>query len=73
MFLTNKKILRTFSSSITENCWAYIEGTGWRKIQTGSTDGVSNLYMIMNAARANDRLVHVNIDGTNRINFAYLK
>jgi immune inhibitor A len=56
-----------------ENCWAYIEGTGWRKIQTGSTDGVTNLYMIMNTARANDRLVHVNIDGANRITSAYLK
>ena len=38
----------------------------------GAADGVTNVFVLMNAAKANDRLVHVDIDSNNFIVTAYL-
>ncbi len=69
----NKKITTTFSSSDSQNAWAYIDAVGWRKIKTGSTDGVTNVYIMLNAAKANNRLVNVSTDSNNYITTVYLK
>lgn len=69
----NKKISLTFASHHSKNAWAYIDGVGWRQIKPSTTDGITNLYMMMNAAKANNRLVNVYTDASNQITTAYLK
>lgn len=73
MWHYDKKILMTYTSHHSQNCWANIDTVGLRKIKPGSTDGVTNLYIMMCAAKANDRPVNVHIDTDNEIDIAYLK
>jgi hypothetical protein len=72
MWYHNKKVLQTFVHHTTQWAWADIQDLGWRRIKDGSADGVSNLFIMMCAAKANDRLVHVDIDESNLIITAYL-
>ena len=72
MWHSNQDVVYTYSSSASSTCYAYLAGLGWKRIKTGSPDGVTNIYMQMNAARANNRKVHVQIDGNNQITAAYL-
>lgn len=73
MNFSNKKIVQTFSSPHSKNVWANIETVGWRKIGQESTDGVTNMAIIINAARANNMTVSGSIDdGTNQIKHLYL-
>ncbi len=67
----NKKVLRTFSSPHSKNAWAYLESVGWRKVNTLSSDGVTNVFVLLNEARVKNRVVRANIDNT-FINIAYL-
>lgn len=72
MWHNNKKVLRTYSTNDAENSWAYIEGVGQRKIQTGAADGVTNLFILLSAARASDRMVNVLVNDDSKIARAYL-
>jgi len=73
MNFSNKKILKTFTSPHSKNVWAEIETIGWRKVGQESTDGVTNMAIVINAARANNKTVSGFIDdGTNLINHLYL-
>jgi immune inhibitor A len=72
MNFSNKKVLRTFASPHTKNAWAYIEGIGWRKLGQLSTDGVTNLFVMLNAARGNNKTVSGTIDAGNKISILYL-
>jgi hypothetical protein len=72
MWHYNKKVLATFVHHTTQWAWADIDGLGWRRIKDGAPDGCANLCTMMNAARANDRLVHVDVDASNLIVTAYL-
>jgi hypothetical protein len=64
----NLTITRLFTSHHSENCWAHIQGMGWRKIQTGSTDGVTNMFFALSQARAHGTNVSIYIeDDTIRI------
>lgn len=72
MWHYNKKVLATFAHHTTCWVWANIEGVGWRRIKDGASDGCTNLFVMLSAARANDRLVHVYVDGSNLITTAYL-
>lgn len=71
MWQNNKLVQQTFASIDSQNCWALLAGLGWKKIKTKSTDGVTNLYIMMNAAKANNRPVNVFLDG-DQISIAYL-
>ena len=73
MWHNNKKVLSTFSSHHSKNAYANIQGVGWRRIKPDTPTGVNNLYAMMNAARAHNRLVNVDVDGANQITTAYLK
>jgi len=68
---SNKVVLRTYSTHHGQNAWAQVEDLGWRKIKTGSADGVSNCFMIFCEAKANGRKVNVYADGST-ISRAYL-
>lgn len=73
MNFSNKKILSTFASPHTKNVWANIETIGWRKVGQNSTDGVTNMAIMINAARANNKTMSGFIDdSTNQINHLYL-
>lgn len=60
----NKKVLSTFTSIHSMNAWAYIQDIGWRKIETLTTDGVSNEFALLTDAQTSGRKVHVYVDGS---------
>lgn len=72
MWHNNKKVLSTYAHHTSQWAWANIDGLGWLRIKDGAPDGCTNLFIQLNAARANDRLVHVYIDTNNLITTAYL-
>lgn len=66
-------VVQTFASNDSQNAWVNIAGVGWRRIKTGATDGVTNLFIMFNAAKANARTVNVFVeDATNLVTIAYL-
>jgi len=68
----NQIVNYTYSYHGSQVAYAHVGALGWRRIKTGAADGVTNLFVIMNAAKANNRKVHVNIDAANLITHAYL-
>ena len=73
MNFSNKKVTRTFVSSNAQNAWGYIDGIGWKKVKPTSTDGVTNVFTILCAAKANDMTVSGNIeDDSDQITYLYL-
>lgn len=72
MNFSNKKVLRTFASPHTKNAWGNIETLGWRKIGQNSTDGVTNMFIMLNAARANNMTVSGTTDSADLITILYL-
>ena len=60
---SNKAVLQTYSTYHSQNAWASIQGLGWRKIETGSADGVTNTFLALCEAQANNRNVNVYADG----------
>ncbi len=59
----NKAVLQTYSTYHSQNAWARIQDLGWRKIETGSSDGVTNTFLALCEAQANNRGVNVYADG----------
>lgn len=69
----NVSVAQTFASNDSQNAWVNISGVGWKKIKTGATDGVTNLFLLFNAAKANGRTVSVFVeDATQLVTIAYL-
>ncbi|WP_350335229.1 Dot/Icm T4SS effector Zinc-dependent metalloprotease LegP [Coralliovum pocilloporae] len=60
----NKRVQRVYSTHDSQNAWAAIEGLGWRKIKTGDKDGVTNCFITVCDAMANNRNVNVYADGS---------
>ncbi len=64
MWKTNVDVLNVYATADTKNCWAIISGeTGWKQVKQTSTDGVTNVGVILSAAKANSRKVHVYLAG----------
>ena len=60
MWYNNKAVIRTHSKGGSRMAWAIIDGiSGWKRIRPTSIDGVMNIFMILSAARANNRRVDV--------------
>lgn len=72
MWHNNKKVNATFVHHTSQWVWADIDGLGWKRIKDGAADGATNLFVMLSAAKANDRIVNVFIDGDNLIQTAYL-
>ncbi len=72
MWHYNKKINATFVHHKSQWAWADIDGVGWKRIKEGAADGVTNVLTLLSAARANERLVHVDLDANDLIVTAYL-
>ena len=72
MWHYDKDVAMTYAHHTTQSAWANISDLGWKRIKDGAADGCTNLFIMMNTARANNRKVHVFVDGTDRIATAYM-
>lgn len=64
---SNVTVGQVFASRDSQNAWAYLQGLGWRRIQPGAADAVTNLLMVFAQAVARNKQVTVYADG----NFVY--
>lgn len=60
----NMTVARTYSTYHSQNAWAYVGTVGWRKIQTGSADGVTDVFGALCEAVANSKKVHLYMDSS---------
>ena len=58
MWQNNQTVSNTYATADSQNAYAYIAGTGWRRIKPGTTDGVTNAFLVLNAAKAHGRPVN---------------
>jgi hypothetical protein len=69
----NVTVVQTYASNDSQNAWVNITGLGWKRIKPGATDGVTNLFILFNAAKANGRKVNVFVeDSTQFVTIVYL-
>ncbi len=62
MWYYNRTVTRAYATHHSQKVWAIISGlSGWKKVKTGSGDGVTNTFMMLCAAKANGRPVDVYI------------
>lgn len=59
---SNVAIDLVFATHHGQNAWVSLAGLGWRKIQTGAPDGVTNMLAVFALARAKGLTVTVNAD-----------
>jgi hypothetical protein len=65
MWHNDKTVVATHTKNGTQNAWAIINGvgiSGWISIRPASADGVTNVFMILCTALANNRKVDVLIE-----------
>ncbi|MET1088446.1 MAG: M6 family metalloprotease domain-containing protein [Arthrobacter sp.] len=53
-----------YATHHAQNGWVHLTGLGWRKIQTGAPDGVTNMLGVFALARSKNITVTVNADTT---------
>jgi immune inhibitor A len=63
-WLYNQRITATFAHHTEQWAWAHLDGLGWRQLQPGAADGVSNLFDMCNVAVGSSRTMHVYVDST---------
>ena len=61
-WVDNRKVLSTYTWHGAQWAWANIEGVGWRRVRTGSPDGVTNMFIGLCDALANGRKIRAEID-----------
>ncbi len=62
MWYNDKAVIRTHSKNGSRMAWAIIEGiSGYKRIRPTSNDGVTNVFLILSTARANNRRADVYI------------
>ena len=59
---SNAQVASTFASPHSMNAWAYLASGPWRQVQRISTDGTSNMFVLLNAAKAGGRTVSGSYD-----------
>jgi immune inhibitor A len=47
----NTSVQRVYATNHAQNAWAYLAGEGWKKVQTGNGDGVTNVHLALTGAR----------------------
>lgn len=64
MWHNSKTVQWVHSKNGSQACWAIVEGlNGWKRVKTGSTDGVTNIYLTLCMAKSNGKKVNVYING----------
>lgn len=67
------KINQVYASRDAQNGWAHLVGTNaWHRILPGAADGVTNVFVLLTAAKATDRQAYVVLDASRNITAAYL-
>jgi len=63
---THRNLLcsRVYATPHSKNAWAHFSGFGWRKVDSKSADGVTNVFALLATARANGRRLDVQMDGS---------
>ena len=62
MWHNNKNVVVTHCKNGPKMGWAIIAGmSGWKRIRPTAADGVTNVFMILSMAKANNRKVDVYI------------
>jgi hypothetical protein len=66
-------INQVYATHNTQNAWANLaaNNTGWRRIASNSTDGVTNVFLVFVAARASNKQVYAVSNAQNQITGAY--
>jgi hypothetical protein len=66
-------INQIYTSHHSQNAWAHLAGTNaWHKIAPNAADGVTNVHLVLTAAKANGKQAYVVLDGANNITAAYM-
>jgi hypothetical protein len=66
-------INQVYSTHNSQNAWAHLAGTNaWHRILTGATDGVTNVFVLLCTAKANNRQVYVVQDANKNITGVYM-
>lgn len=68
----NVAVKRAYSSYHSKNCWAYLDGFGWRKIKPTSDDGSTNMFVACCDAVADNKKLHVLLDGQNLLRIQFI-
>ncbi len=64
MWNSNQDIRYVYAANGTQQVWAMFTGlSGWKRVKTGSADGVANLAELLATAKANGRKVNVYVQG----------
>jgi len=61
-WIQNKKVMSTYTSYHSQNAWANIQDLGWRKIKMDNPDSVTNQFIALCEAQANNNKVTVYVD-----------
>ena len=66
-------INQVYCSRDAQNGWAHLAATNaWHKILPGSGDGVTNVFVLLTAAKASGKQANVVLDANKNIVQAYL-
>jgi len=67
------KINHVYATPHGKNGWAHLDRTRkWHRVATTSADGVTNVMLLLGAAKADDRQAHVNTDASGHITNVYV-
>jgi immune inhibitor A len=70
---SNLGVVQTFTSPHSMNAWGLLSTQPYRKVQPISTDGTTNMFVILCAARSSGRTVSGSYDDvTGLLNTLYL-
>jgi hypothetical protein len=66
-------INQIYCSRDSQNAWAHLAGTSkWHRILPGAADGVTNVHLLLTAAKASNRQAYVVLDASGNITAAYV-
>jgi hypothetical protein len=67
------KITQVYTTPHAQNCWAYADVTKkWHKVANTSTDGTSNVFLLLATAQASGRQAYLVTDSAGTVTGAYL-
>jgi M6 family metalloprotease-like protein len=61
-FFSNVGVDMVFATHHGQNSWVNVSGLGWRKIQTGAADGITNMLAVFALAKARNLKVTIQAD-----------
>jgi len=59
---SNLAVVQTYTSPHSMNAWGLLSTQPYRKVQPISTDGTTNMFVLLNAAKASGRTVSGSYD-----------